>query len=354
MTYSPSHGSYPSYPIRYAFSNQQQQQQQQQQQGQPQQPQPTNAQAAAAAHHHHSSQHTPTHYPKPSYAHHPQLHHSQIPIKVEESADLPPVSSLTGYDHHHVKSSSLPIFRFGTEFGSSASPTSPSTPFTFMSHQNWPTSGSGSGSSSYAHQQHHAHAHPHSQQQYAAAVDRYALPSPVNGQNDQHALSLADDYDDEGGDELGDLPGASMGGMGLPYSAGGSSLSAKAAAEKQIRRRSSKACDQCRKSKCKCERSSPQEPCRNCVMLGTRESLSLYLLPACVRVFVPFQYEFEFVCTLQIHPTRTPQPTDVVFDRMYLPRPFAQAWTSKGIHRRDRGAPASNGSAHRNTLEQQR
>ncbi|EIW53654.1 uncharacterized protein TRAVEDRAFT_174477 [Trametes versicolor FP-101664 SS1] len=139
-----------------------------------------------------------------------------------------------------------------------------------MSHQNWPTSGSGSASSSYAHQQHHAHAHPHSQQQYAAAVDRYALPSPVNGQNDQHALSLADDYDDEGGDELGDLPGASMGGMGLPYSAGGSSLSAKAAAEKQIRRRSSKACDQCRKSKCKCERSSPQEPCRNCVMLGTQ------------------------------------------------------------------------------------
>ncbi|KAL0071192.1 hypothetical protein AAF712_001757 [Marasmius tenuissimus] len=36
-----------------------------------------------------------------------------------------------------------------------------------------------------------------------------------------------------------------------------------------IRRRSSKACDQCRKSKCKCERTSNGEPCRNCVMLGT-------------------------------------------------------------------------------------
>jgi hypothetical protein len=29
------------------------------------------------------------------------------------------------------------------------------------------------------------------------------------------------------------------------------------------------ACDQCRKSKCKCERSAPGEPCKSCVMLGT-------------------------------------------------------------------------------------
>ncbi|KAF9463229.1 fungal-specific transcription factor domain-containing protein [Collybia nuda] len=38
---------------------------------------------------------------------------------------------------------------------------------------------------------------------------------------------------------------------------------------KNIRRRSSKACDQCRKSKCKCERPSPGEPCKSCIMLGT-------------------------------------------------------------------------------------
>ncbi|KAI0768274.1 hypothetical protein BD413DRAFT_133823 [Trametes elegans] len=276
MTYSPSHGSYSSYPIRYAFSSQQQQQQQHQQQHPPHQPphQPQQPPAQATQHHHPSQSH-PTHYPKPSYPHHPHLHHSQIPIKVEESSDLPPVSSLTGFDHHHVKSSSsLPIFRFGTEFGSSASPTSPSTPFTFMSHQNWPSS-SASASSSYAHQQQHHH--PHAQQQpsqhpqYVPAVDRYALASPVNGQNDHHALTLADEYDDEGGDDLGDLQGSSLGGMGLQsYGAGSSSLSAKAAAEKQIRRRSSKACDQCRKSKCKCERSNPQDPCRNCVMLGTQ------------------------------------------------------------------------------------
>ncbi|KJA25236.1 hypothetical protein HYPSUDRAFT_199780 [Hypholoma sublateritium FD-334 SS-4] len=39
-----------------------------------------------------------------------------------------------------------------------------------------------------------------------------------------------------------------------------------------VRRRSSKACDQCRKSKCKCERAAPSEPCKNCVMLNTRAS----------------------------------------------------------------------------------
>ncbi|KAJ7242001.1 fungal-specific transcription factor domain-containing protein [Mycena rebaudengoi] len=39
--------------------------------------------------------------------------------------------------------------------------------------------------------------------------------------------------------------------------------------DKTVRRRSSKACDQCRKSKCKCERTAPGEPCRSCVMLGT-------------------------------------------------------------------------------------
>ncbi|KAI8972440.1 fungal-specific transcription factor domain-containing protein [Trametes punicea] len=303
MTYSPSHGSYSPYPIRYAFSSQQQQQQQQQhpqqQQQQQQQhhpaqqpphPQPHQSQQSqvqAAAHPHHAAQHPQTHYPKPSYPHHPHLHHAQIPIKVEESADLPPVSSITGYDHHHhhVKSPPpFPLFRFGTtDFTSSASPTSPSTPFTFMSshHQTWPSSSSASASSSsYAHHQQHPHPQPqqhHPHAQYAApAIDRYAIPSPVNGQSDHHhALTLTDEYDDEAGDELGDLPGGvSLSGMGLsPYGAGAGSgaaaLSAKAAAEKQIRRRSSKACDQCRKSKCKCERSSPQEPCRNCVMLGT-------------------------------------------------------------------------------------
>lgn len=34
---------------------------------------------------------------------------------------------------------------------------------------------------------------------------------------------------------------------------------------------SSTACDQCRKSKCKCERTSDGEPCRSCILLGTRK-----------------------------------------------------------------------------------
>ena len=263
MTYSPTHGSYSSYPMRYALQQQQHQQQSHN----------------STSHHPHSqphSQHTPpTHYPKPSYAH-THLHHAQIPIKVEESSDLPPVSSLTNYDHHHVKSASSahsgagtpsanhPLFRFGAaDFSASASPSNPSppTPFTFMSHQNWPSSSA--ASSSYA-----------AQSQYAGGgIDRYTISSPVspvNGGSHHHALTLADEYDDEGGDELTDLPSAGLGGMGLaPYGAG-AGVGGKAG-EKQVRRRSSKACDQCRKSKCKCERSSPQEPCRNCVMLGTRK-----------------------------------------------------------------------------------
>ncbi|KAJ7778867.1 fungal-specific transcription factor domain-containing protein [Mycena olivaceomarginata] len=56
------------------------------------------------------------------------------------------------------------------------------------------------------------------------------------------------DYDD---DDEPDTPGGAKGNS------------------KAVRRRSSKACDQCRKSKCKCERPAPGEPCRSCVLLGT-------------------------------------------------------------------------------------
>ncbi|EJD52017.1 hypothetical protein AURDEDRAFT_158861 [Auricularia subglabra TFB-10046 SS5] len=58
-------------------------------------------------------------------------------------------------------------------------------------------------------------------------------------------------------DDLPELPSTSI-----------ASGSAKGS-EKVVRRRSSKACDQCRKSKCKCERTSEHEPCRSCVLLGT-------------------------------------------------------------------------------------
>ncbi|KAJ6562490.1 fungal-specific transcription factor domain-containing protein [Mycena capillaripes] len=61
------------------------------------------------------------------------------------------------------------------------------------------------------------------------------------------------EYDDED-DQEGDTP---------PPGGGGT------AKERAVRRRSSKACDQCRKSKCKCERPASGEPCRSCVLLGT-------------------------------------------------------------------------------------
>lgn len=264
MTYSPTHGSYSSYPLRYAQQQPHHLHQHQRQNSASQHP---SAQSY--------SRHTPpTHDPKPSYAHNPHLRHPQVPIKLEESPDLPPVSALSNYDHH-VNPSSAPtsagssanhipsLFRFGaSDFSASASPTSSSpTAFTFMSHQPWPSS-SAPGSSSYG-----------AQSQYATAgIDRYTIPSPVspaNGSGHHHPLALTDDYDDDGGDDLGDLPSGGLGGMGL--ASYGGSVGGKSAAEKQVRRRSSKACDQCRKSKCKCERTNPQDPCRNCVMLGTRK-----------------------------------------------------------------------------------
>lgn len=235
MTYSANSGSFASQSIRYSFTDQYQK-----------------AAYLSSSHHHSHSQ-------------------PQIPIKVEESPDLPPASSSQHqpshyHEHrHHHKSSAAPVFRFGSDFASSASPSSPATPFTFMSQQ-WPGPAAGSSASasaSYAHQQ-----------QYAVDRTHYPLPSPLNGHGHAHTMSLNDDYDDGEGDELADLPGGGIGGLALPpYSAGGGSVAGMGLkSEKTIRRRSSKACDQCRKSKCKCERSSPQDPCRNCVMLGTRKS----------------------------------------------------------------------------------
>ncbi|EKM56762.1 uncharacterized protein PHACADRAFT_254069 [Phanerochaete carnosa HHB-10118-sp] len=102
----------------------------------------------------------------------------------------------------------------------------------------------------------------------------YSLHSPLDTHAHQstHVLPpLQDDYDDGEDDGLTELPsGVSLSGYtsaGLDNSGGMQGMSK--AGDKQVRRRSSKACDQCRKSKCKCERTSMQEPCKNCVLLGT-------------------------------------------------------------------------------------
>ena len=96
---------------------------------------------------------------------------------------------------------------------------------------------------------------------------------------------LHDDYDDEE-DGLAELPSgvslAGYAGAGMEGAANG--MQGSKAGEKQIRRRSSKACDQCRKSKCKCERSSQNEQCKNCVLLGTRaSSVVSSRVPCCSR-----------------------------------------------------------------------
>jgi hypothetical protein len=82
--------------------------------------------------------------------------------------------------------------------------------------------------------------------------------------DDPAVVTLTDEYDD--GDELGDLPPGSSSAVDIFHDS--SSMSSRAL-DKAVRRRSSKACDQCRKSKCKCERSSENEPCKACIMLGT-------------------------------------------------------------------------------------
>lgn len=292
-------------------------------------------------------------YPAPA-AHHQQHHphHHHIPVKLEESPDLPPAPSAAHHhqhqhsnhphhEHRHHKSQDAPLFRFGSDFGSSASPTSPAAPFTFMSQQ-WPgpaAAPSASSASGYA-----AHAHAHTQ--YAVDRAHYALPSSLNGHH--AAMELNDDYDDPDGDELADLPSATLGGLSLPAygSQAGTSLHGDGAGtkgEKQIRRRSSKACDQCRKSKCKCERGSPQDPCRNCVMLGTRESPLGSMLDAARRlppaVGMPALYRCAVILTIR--------------NSVHIPGPVAQAWPAKGLHRRDRGTAPSNGGAHRYPAREQ-
>lgn len=77
-----------------------------------------------------------------------------------------------------------------------------------------------------------------------------------NSSLDLNALSFPDEYDD--GDELTDLQGSS-----------GTPNTSSAYSDRVVRRRSSKACDQCRKSKCKCERAGDGEACKSCIMLGT-------------------------------------------------------------------------------------
>ncbi|KAF8624664.1 hypothetical protein AX17_006995 [Amanita inopinata Kibby_2008] len=184
---------------------------------------------------------------------HPQTNHPtrhQVPVKIEASAspDLSPappsLQHFTFKFHPHPSpshaslpssrhSSDLnpqPIYRFGSDHPS----------YNFMS--TWPNSHHSPPSASTSAQNMSGHINGHS---------KYDLgPS-------HQPFQYADDYDNV---DLVDLP--MSGGSSIP----GTALSA--SSEKTVRRRSSKACDQCRKSKCKCERSAPGDACKSCVMLG--------------------------------------------------------------------------------------
>ncbi|KAF8964723.1 fungal-specific transcription factor domain-containing protein, partial [Flammula alnicola] len=163
------------------------------------------------------------------------MHVEYRPVKTEGSSspDLSPsLPSAFQFKFHasHGPLSHSPLYRFGSDFDS----------------PHWP---------------------PHS----TAAVVSH-LPPRVNSaiinengrgathfylDDPQRAMSYSDEYDD-----LAEIP-SDQALASYPGS------TANAANDRTVRRRSSKACDQCRKSKCKCERTGPSEPCKNCIMLGT-------------------------------------------------------------------------------------
>ncbi|KAG2057972.1 hypothetical protein BDR06DRAFT_951074 [Suillus hirtellus] len=86
--------------------------------------------------------------------------------------------------------------------------------------------------------------------------DAWLSKRSANSSLDLNSLSFPDEYDD--GDDLPDPPGSS-----------GAPATSSSYSDRVVRRRSSKACDQCRKSKCKCERAGDGEACKSCIMLGT-------------------------------------------------------------------------------------
>jgi hypothetical protein len=255
-------------------------------------------------------------YRERPFIHPGHLQHHPIAVKVEDvdSSEILPTQH-TQYVQQQPSSS---YYRFGSSATSSSlsSPSSsaPVTPFAFMSGTHWPTSSSG-----------HTGPVPGTsyQQSYPASrIHGYSLHNPLDAHAHQpaHVLPpLQDDYDDGEDDGLTELPsGVSLSG----YSNGGlDSAGGLKAGEKQVRRRSSKACDQCRKSKCKCERTSPHEPCKNCVLLGTRTSPF-----SCLRPYASVLLEGLPLSssTLTLFP---------LLRSVHFPRSFTETRSSKGLYR---------------------
>ncbi|KAF9012001.1 fungal-specific transcription factor domain-containing protein [Cyathus striatus] len=204
-----------------------------------------------------------------TYFDHPNLlngHHHQVPVKTEASSspDLSPAPASVHQFHFkfHSQSSSShgslpssrnhsqspacslpqqPIYRFGSVPGA----------YNLLSAPSWPSS------TLHHHPDSLAAINPHSSSSSENSTPhslKYDLPT-----NHHSAMSYSDEYDND----LADLP------LESPTHLSNYLGSSSNAGERAVRRRSSKACDQCRKSKCKCERSGPNEPCKSCIMLGT-------------------------------------------------------------------------------------
>ncbi|TFK29468.1 hypothetical protein FA15DRAFT_752599 [Coprinopsis marcescibilis] len=187
--------------------------------------------------------------------------HHQVPVKTEASSspDLSPgPPSLQHYQfkfnpHAVVSHGSVPQSRNPSESPSCLPPQplyrfgSDSGPYDVVAEQSWPTS-----------------VIPH---HLSSRQNINFNPRLINGHNNSHSdehnrppMSYSDEYDNAS--DIADLAGDGL----HPSAFGGSGGHSN---DKAVRRRSSKACDQCRKSKCKCERSSSNEPCKSCIMLGT-------------------------------------------------------------------------------------
>jgi len=210
-----------------------------------------------------------------------------VKTEASSSPDLSPAfhfkfhpSSHDSLSHHH---STIPLYRFGAQSNLA------------NTNNHWsPTTVSHFSPRIHLNQNHH-----HDFIDRLSATSQSTSPNPT--------MSYSDDYDDIAELSVGQSGLATY--VGSSPAPGGISNS-----DRAVRRRSSKgaslslrsearltmfsyvispslpialclwiapalsplvACDQCRKSKCKCERSGPNEPCKNCMMLGTCEYLVL-------------------------------------------------------------------------------
>ncbi|KIM41432.1 hypothetical protein M413DRAFT_18957 [Hebeloma cylindrosporum] len=167
-----------------------------------------------------------------------------VKTEASSSPDLSPAfhfkfhpSSHDSLSQHH---STIPLYRFGAQSNLA------------NTNNHWaPTSVSHPPARTHLNQTHHYD-----------FFDRLSITSQSQSTSPNHTMSYSDDYDD--------IAELSVGQSGLAAYVGDSAApGGNSNNDRAVRRRSSKAFDQCRKSKCKCERSGQNEPCKNCIMLGT-------------------------------------------------------------------------------------